>query len=64
MTNTNKYGTLRNYQTGEAIRPAFKYERKASRAAAKQDGGRGVILVRIPGNGDETGRDVACYVED
>jgi hypothetical protein len=58
-----KNGMLVEYRTGKPIRPATAIEHKASRAAAKRDGGRGVILVRLPGEGEELGRDVACYVE-
>lgn len=47
-------GTLRDYRTGAAIRPATLAEIDASREADKYDGGRGVIDV----NG------VACYVEE
>lgn len=46
--------TLRNYKTGEAIRPATADELAASREAAKHDGGAGVITVD----------GVACYVEE
>lgn len=38
-------GHLVDYRTGETIRPATEEERKASLAAAEQDGGRGVIEV-------------------
>lgn len=40
-----KFGTLVNYKTGADIRPALKRERAYSAAAAKKDGGAGVILV-------------------
>ena len=39
------HGTLTDYQTGESIRPATAAERAASLAAAKADGGAGVIRV-------------------
>lgn len=45
--------TLRNYQTGEAIREATADEIVASIAAAKRDGGAGVI--EIDG--------LSCYVD-
>lgn len=45
--------TLRNYRTGEAIRPATDAELAASIAAAETDGGAGVI--KVDG--------VSCYVD-
>jgi hypothetical protein len=39
------HGTLTDYQTGESIRPATAAERAASLAAAKADGGAGVIRI-------------------
>ena len=48
------YGSLNDYRTGEALRPATEEERDESVEAAKTDGGRGVISV--------DGR--SCYVED
>lgn len=47
------YGTLCDYHTGNRIRKASAKELSASKAAAKMDGGAGVILC--------SGR--ACYVE-
>ncbi len=47
------YGTLCDYQSGEALRPATTEERASSLDAAKSDGGSGVIVV--------DGR--SCYVE-
>jgi len=48
------YGTLKNYATGQTIRPATQAEQRASAQAAESDGGAGVIVVD----------GVACYVED
>ncbi len=45
--------TLRNYQTGDVIRPATAEERAASIAASELDGGAGVI--EIGG--------LSCYVD-
>lgn len=45
---------LMNYETGATIRKATREEARASKAAAKVDGGAGVI--RVDG--------VRCYVED
>jgi len=53
MSNKNENGTLRNYKTGEAIRPATEAEKIASEAAAERDGGAGVIVVD----------GVSCYVD-
>ena len=53
MSNTNENGTLRNYKTGEAIRPATEAEKIASESAAERDGGSGVIVVD----------GVSCYVD-
>lgn len=48
MTRTaTQFGTLTNYRTGEAIRPATADEREESIAAAQHDGGAGVIEVEI-----------------
>jgi hypothetical protein len=47
-------GTLRDYETGSAIRPATMEEQEQSRAQARRDGGAGVIEV--------DGR--RCYVEE
>jgi|GEM_PF-3792424 hypothetical protein len=47
-------GTLTDYRTGDAIRPATIAERDESREAAKFDGGAGVI--EIDG--------VSCYVAE
>ena len=55
---TNDFGTLCNYLTGEAIRPATWDERCASLAMAKIDGGAGAFYVEIDGN------EITCYVED
>ena len=43
------HGTLTNYQTGEAIRPATAAELAASIEAAELDGGAGVIEIEIDG---------------
>lgn len=51
---TNTYGTLYAYYTGEELRPATEAELEASKAAALEDGGIGVIQV--------DGR--SCYVAD
>jgi hypothetical protein len=48
------HGTLKNYATGQTIRPATQAEQRASAQAAEGDGGAGVIMVD----------GVACYVED
>lgn len=40
-----KNGYLTNYKTGDVIRPATRDELRLSKAAAKRDGGRGVIMV-------------------
>ena len=40
------YGDLHDYHTGEYIRPATRDERDASYAAAKRDGGAGVISLQ------------------
>ena len=54
MTSTsNTFGTLCNYRTGDAIRPATSDELLESRDAASADGGAGVI------EADGT----ICYVE-
>lgn len=45
MTSTETTATLRNYQTGEAIRPATATEEAASIKAAEGDTGAGVIDV-------------------
>lgn len=42
---TQNYGSLRDYRTGEYIRPATAEERAASLEAAEHDGGCGVIEV-------------------
>ena len=60
---------LHDYNTGDFIRKATREERNASRAAAKFDGGPGVILI------DETGVVISetdsgsadaqrCYVQE
>lgn len=46
MSKTTYYvqsGYLHNYQTGALLRRATKSEEKASKAAARHDGGAGVI---------------------
>lgn len=48
------HGDLMDYKSGERIRAASKAEQRASKAAARSDGGAGVIKV--------DGR--SCYVED
>ena len=53
-TTTDTHGTLHDYDTGEALRPATAEEADASREAAARDGGAGVI--------DVDGR--RCYVVD
>ena len=50
---TPDYGTLRDYSTGDAIRPATERELLASIAAAEIDGGAGAFECE--------GR--VCYVE-
>ena len=50
-----EYGTLHDYDTAEAIRPATADELGASLEAARHDGGAGVIVV-----GEDERR---CYVE-
>lgn len=52
------FGTLVNYNTSDDIRPATEGEAYASWAAAKRDGGAGVISVEIDGVA------VSCYVQD
>jgi hypothetical protein len=52
--NTTSAGTLHDYKTGEAIRPATAAELAASIEAAKTDGGAGVITV--------DGK--SCYVQE
>jgi len=42
---TVPHGYLTNYKTGEQLRPATADEARRSRAAAKRDGGSGVIKV-------------------
>jgi hypothetical protein len=39
------HGTLTDYKTGASLRPATAAEAKASKAAARRDGGAGVIAV-------------------
>lgn len=46
------HGSLRNYKTGDFIRPATAKELQASKRAAKNDGGSGVVVVDA----------VPCYV--
>ena len=53
-TNENRFGDLMNYRTGEYIRPATADEYLASVAAARMDGGAGVI---------ETDDGLVAYVE-
>jgi ribosomal protein L25 (general stress protein Ctc) len=47
-----------NYTTGEDIRRATRAELRASKAAAKRDGGAGVIRVEVDG------KEVSCFVQD
>ena len=59
-TNENRFGDLMNYRTGEYIRPATADEYLASVAAARMDGGAGVIetddgLVAYVDGGPEVG---------
>ena len=44
-SSSKSFGTLTNYATGETIRKATAKELAASKAAAKLDGGAGVIVV-------------------
>ena len=57
MSKTN-YGFLMNYTTGETVRRATRAELRASKAAAKRDGGHGTIRIEIDG------KEVACFVQD
>jgi hypothetical protein len=57
MSKTN-YGFLMDYVTGETLRRATRAESRASKAAAKLDGGHGTIRVEIGG------KEVACFVQD
>lgn len=50
--NDQDHGTIHNYKTGEAIRPATAIEEAESKAAAERDGGSGVITVD----------GISCYV--
>lgn len=49
-----RFGRLCEYRTGRTLRAASEAERAASRAAARNDAGRGVILVD----------GASCYVEE
>lgn len=53
----NTFGFLMNYVTGETVRRATRAELRASKAAAKTDGGAGTIRVEIDG------KEVACFVQ-
>ena len=55
---TNDFGTLCNYLTGEAIRPATWDERCASLAMAKIDGGAVFFFEQ------KAAYEITCYVED
>lgn len=59
-TTQETFGTLRNYKTGESLRPATEEERDLSRRAAEQDNGRGAFLCRPT----LFARSIACYVEE
>lgn len=52
--NTADYGTVFDYRTGEAIRPATAEDLELSLDAARFDGGAGCIMVE----------DRVCYVGD
>lgn len=54
---TTTSGTLHDYRTGEAIRPATPAERLASLRAAEKDGGVGAFLAVV----DD--REITCYVD-
>lgn len=64
MSNTmlTAHGTLRNYLTGEIIRPATEAELECSRRAAQRDGGAGVIEVDVL-DGEHL-EPVSCYAEE
>lgn len=64
-TTTNDFGTLCDYNTGDAIRPATKAERDASREA----GDTGVFLIDEDGDivdegGFAAGKTRSVYVEE
>ena len=66
---TKNHGTLCDYHTGAAMRPATAEHLEASREAARWDGGVGVILVDEAWQlvaADEPGAAEAtrCYVQE
>lgn len=44
---SNKFGHLCDYKTGRYICPASRAELRASKRAAKSDGGAGTIRIKI-----------------
>ena len=56
QTSGADFGTLTDYRSGEAIRPATREEGDASLLAADVDGGHGIIEVEIDG------ATVSCFV--